>query len=42
MPASVQLLDEMDGQMRSLLQRNLTGLTELEADFDPWWGHGRR
>jgi hypothetical protein len=35
MLASVQLLDEMDEQMWSLLQRNLTGITEEEADWRP-------
>src|SRR5258708_7465666 len=31
----VKLLDEMDEQMWSLLQRNLTGITESEADWRP-------
>jgi hypothetical protein len=31
----VQLLDEMDEQMWELLQRNLTGLTDAEADWHP-------
>ena len=31
----VKLLDEMDDQMWSLLQRNLTGITEAEADWRP-------
>jgi hypothetical protein len=31
----VRLLDEMDEQMWGLLQRNLTGLTEAEADWRP-------
>ena len=31
----VQLLDEMDEQMWSLLQRNILGLTEAEADWRP-------
>ena len=31
----VKLLDEMDEQMWSLLQRNLTGITEEEADWRP-------
>ena len=31
----VKLLDEMDEQMWSLLQRNLTGITENEADWRP-------
>ena len=31
----VQLLDEMDVQMWDLLQRNLTGITEAEADWRP-------
>jgi len=31
----VKLLDEMDEQMWSLLQRNLTGITEAEADWRP-------
>ena len=31
----VRLLDEMDEQMWQLLQRNLTGLTEEEADSRP-------
>ena len=35
MLASVQLLDEMDEQMWGLLQRNLTGITEAEADWRP-------
>ena len=35
MLASVKLLDEMDEQMWSLLQRNLTGITEAEADWRP-------
>ena len=35
MIAPVQMLDEMDEQMWSLLQRNLTGLTEAEADWRP-------
>lgn len=35
MLAPVQLLDEMDEQMWSLLQRNLTGITEAEADWRP-------
>jgi len=32
---TVQLLDEMDEQMWTLLQRNLTGITEAEADWQP-------
>ena len=32
---AVKLLDEMDEQMWSLLQRNLTGITEAEADWRP-------
>lgn len=32
---SVQLLDEMDEQMWGLLQRNLAGITEAEADWRP-------
>lgn len=32
---SVKLLDEMDEQMWSLLQKNLTGITEAEADWRP-------
>ena len=35
MLAPVKLLDEMDEQMWSLLQRNLTGITESEADWRP-------
>ena len=35
MLAAVQLLDDMDEQMWSLLQRNLTGVTEAEADCRP-------
>jgi DinB superfamily len=35
MLATVRLLDEMDEQMWSLLQRNLGGLTEPEADWRP-------
>ena len=31
----VKLLDEMDDQMWSLLQRNMTGITEAEADWRP-------
>jgi hypothetical protein len=31
----VQLLDEMDAQMWDLLQRNLAGITEAEADWRP-------
>ena len=31
----VRLLDEMDEQMWGLLQRNLRGLTEAEADWRP-------
>jgi hypothetical protein len=31
----VKLLDEMDEQMWTLLQRNLTGITESEADWRP-------
>jgi|SRR3954453_17662030 hypothetical protein len=31
----VRLLDEMDEQMSTLLQRNLTGITEDEADWRP-------
>jgi DinB superfamily len=31
----VQLIDEMDEQMWTLLQRNLTGVTEAEADWRP-------
>ena len=31
----VRLLDEMDEQMWGLLQRNLGGLTEAEADWRP-------
>jgi len=32
---TVKLLDEMDEQMWTLLQRNLTGITEAEADWRP-------
>lgn len=32
---AVKLLDEMDEQMWSLLQRNLAGVTEAEADWRP-------
>jgi hypothetical protein len=32
---SVRLLDEMDEQMWSLLVRNLSGLSEVEADWRP-------
>jgi hypothetical protein len=32
---SVKMLDEMDEQMWTLLQRNLTGITEAEADWRP-------
>lgn len=32
---ALTLLDEMDEQMWSLLQRNLTGITEAEADWRP-------
>ena len=32
---SVKLLDEMDEQTWTLLQRNLTGITEAEADWRP-------
>lgn len=35
MPERVQVLDEMDEHMWSLLQRNLTGITEDEADWRP-------
>ena len=35
MLAAVQLVDEMDEQMWTLLQRNLTGITEAEADWRP-------
>jgi DinB family protein len=35
MLAPVQLLDEMDEQMWTLLRRNLTGITEDEADWRP-------
>ncbi len=35
MLAAVQLLDEMDDQMWTLLQRNLAGVTEAEADWRP-------
>src|ERR1700750_868823 len=35
MLSQVQLLDEMDEQMWELLQRNLTGITEAEADWRP-------
>jgi hypothetical protein len=35
MLAEVELLDGMDEQMWSLLQRNLTGITEAEADWRP-------
>ena len=35
MLAAVRLVDEMDEQMWTLLQRNLTGLTEAEADWCP-------
>jgi len=35
MLTTVQLLDEMDEQMWGLLQRNLTGITEDEADWRP-------
>ena len=35
MLAAVTMLDEMDEQMWSLLQRNLTGITEAEADWRP-------
>jgi len=46
--AAVRLVDEMDEQMWTLLQRNLAGVTEAEADWRPhpaansvWWmlGH---
>jgi hypothetical protein len=35
MLVQVQMLDEMDEQMWELLQRNLTGITEEEADWRP-------
>ena len=35
MLAQVELLDGMDEQMWTLLQRNLTGITEAEADWRP-------
>src|SRR5882672_9110716 len=35
MLSQVKLLDEMDEQMWSLLQRNLAGVTEAEADWRP-------
>ena len=35
MLAAVAMLDEMDEQMWSLLGRNLTGITEAEADWRP-------
>ena len=35
MLAAVRLVDEMDEQMWTLLQRNLTGLSETEADWRP-------
>ena len=35
MLAAVRLVDEMDEQMWTLLQHNLTGLTEAEADWCP-------
>ena len=35
MLAEVQQLDAMDESMWGLLQRNLTGLTEAEADWRP-------
>jgi hypothetical protein len=35
MLSHVKLLDEMDEQMWELLQRNLTGVTEEEADWRP-------
>jgi hypothetical protein len=35
MLSPVRLLDEMDEQMGGLLQRNLTGITEAEADWRP-------
>jgi len=35
MQASVKLLDDMDEQMWTLLQRNLTGITEAEAEWRP-------
>jgi hypothetical protein len=35
MLSQVQLLDEMDEQMWELLQRNLTGISEEEADWRP-------
>ena len=33
--AAVRLVDEMDEQMWTLLQRNLIGITEAEADWRP-------
>ncbi len=33
--AAVRLVDEMDEQMWTLLQRNLAGVTEAEADWRP-------
>src|SRR4051812_19203811 len=35
MISSVQLLDDMDESMWSLLQKNLAGITEAEADWRP-------
>jgi len=35
MLADIQQLDAMDESMWGLLQRNLTGLTEAEADWRP-------
>lgn len=35
MLSTVRLLDDMDEQMWTLLQRNLTGITEAEADWRP-------
>jgi hypothetical protein len=35
MHPQVELLDEMDEQMWTLLQRNLTGITDHEADWRP-------
>jgi hypothetical protein len=35
MLSTVKLLDDMDEQMWSLLQRNLAGVTEAEADWRP-------
>jgi hypothetical protein len=35
MLSQVKLLDEMDDSMSQLLRRNLTGITEQEADWRP-------